>query len=275
MALSEQEELELLNIEIAMREKSQKPTSPLKAAVQQGIKATPGIGQAVGMSQEINKLPPEAQKALLVTGGAEIGLLGGPMASGAMAALAGGATEAAQNPATASKVISPILKTAINPTPQSVLETIQQVTTPEAKNFMKRRAVEAGTAAASGAALKAVRGVQAEGPFTAGMNKPGLVFKKTREKILEELGMAKNAARVGENAQEAGRLRRMLAIGQAGKVKLAEEAIEGLQKGSKMTNTQLLAYEEALGKVQSKGVLTLKLGLSAILSRSFNRSHTT
>lgn len=232
----------------------QQPTSsPLATAVKAGISAAPGIGPAMSLSDQFAKLPPTAQKAIMTSIGAEAGLPAGAMASGAAAATMGGLTEAAQNPSTAVKTIAPIIKTALSSTPQSVSDTVANVSSPAAQDFLKRRAVEGATAAASGGMLKAIRGVTAEGPVTSTIENPSLVLKSTRDKILNELGMAKGAARVGEDAQEASRLRRMLAIGQVGKVKLAEEAVDKVSNNVPMSNTQLLAYEEALGKVQTKG----------------------
>lgn len=239
--------------EIAYKTNKPSPTISNASVIAKGaMNSVPGISPALDLTSHFAKLSPEAQKAALTAAGAEIGLPAGPVASGAVAATMGGLSEASNNPSTAAKVLSPIVKTALAPTAQSVQDTMNQITSPEAKDFMKRRAVEAGTAAASGAILKGVRGVETEGPISAGIENPKVVFGATRKKILEELGLAKNSAMRGENLAEGQRLMRMLRS-PAGQGKLADEAIKAVEDGTKLSNTQLLAYEEALGKVQTKG----------------------
>ncbi len=207
-------------------------------------------------SAALAKLSPEAQRGVMTAAGAEIGLPAGPIASGTTAAAVGAMTEAAQNPKKAIGVMSPMVKTALAPTSENVLETMKQITQPGTGDFLKRRAAEFGTAAAGGALLKgAVRGAEVEGPISAGMNQPSLVFKSVRERILDELGLAKKAAMSDESISEGQRLMKMLRT-EGGRGKLADEAIKtvGEQGGLKgASNTQLMAYDEALGKVKAKG----------------------
>lgn len=258
MSLSSDEELELINIELALREKTKAESpaapkgSPITDMAKQVVQATPGIGQAVGMSDALSKLPPEGQRAVTTAAGAELGLPMGALASGAVAATAGGLTEAAQNPKAAVKAVAPVTQAIMAPTAENVLNTITSLTTPKAKEFAKRRAIEFGTAAASGAALKALRGVTASGPISAGVENPALVSGGVRNRILNELGVAKGQAMSGENLVEGQRLMKMLRS-PAGQGRLADEAIKAVEEGKKLSNTQLLAYEEALGKVQTKG----------------------
>lgn len=228
------------------------PPNPILAAAKTAINGNPLTGIVSQGSDVLSKMPPEAQRGIMTAAGAEIGLPAGPMASGAVSSAMGAMTEAAQNPKKAAQVLVPVLKTAILPTPANVLDTMKDITQPGSADFAKRRAEEFGTAAAGGAMLKGIRGVNVEGPVTAGMNQPGLVFKSVRERILDELGAAKGAAMKGEDLAEGQRLMRLLRT-PGGQGRLADEAIKAVEDGTRLSNTQLLAYEEALGKTQTKG----------------------
>lgn len=225
---------------------------PVMSAIKTAINSNPVTGILDQGSAALAKLPPEAQRGTMAAAGAEIGLPAGPIASGIVSAGAGGLMEAAQNPRKAGEVMTPIIKTALAPTSENVLNTMKEITQPGSGDFMKRRGVEFGTAAAGGAVLKGMRGMKVEGPITAGMENPSLVFKTVRERILNELGDAKAQAMTGESLSEGQRLMKMLRT-PGGQGKLADEAIKAVEQQSKLSNTQLLAYEEALGKTQTKG----------------------
>lgn len=213
----------------------------------------------VGAVNQFMNAPEAVQQGIMTGGGAMAGeAVAGPVGAGAGAAIGGGMAETMQNPQTALKYIKPLMNQALSPTPANVMSTVKTAKDgkEEIGEFAKRRGIEAATAAATSGVLKA--GAKwavgkPEGPFSAAFDSPSVVSKTVRGNILKELGAAKQAAKVGDDVAEASRLRRMLSIGQAGKVKLAEEAIENLQKGRPMSTTQLLAYKEALGKVGTKG----------------------
>lgn len=229
------------------------PPNPIMTAAKTALNGNPVTGLPAQGSEVMGKLPPEAQRGIMTAAGAEIGLPAGPVASGAASAAMGAMTEVAQNPKQAGQVLAPIIKTALSPTPENVLDTMKDITQPGTADFMKRRAVEFGTAAAGGALLKnGVRATAVDGPLSAGVNSPSLVFKTVRKRIMNELGDAKAAAMTGESLTEGQRLMRMLRT-PGGQGKLADEAIKAVENGSKLSNTQLLAYEEALGKTQTKG----------------------
>lgn len=96
------------------------------------------------------------------------------------------------------------------------------------------------------------KNVKAIGPFTAGLKDPSTILPGAFEKAGQELGNAKKLARMGENSQEAAKLRVMLQK-PAGVLNLAEEAKAALEAGKDIAVTKLLAYREALGKAQAEG----------------------
>lgn len=96
------------------------------------------------------------------------------------------------------------------------------------------------------------KGIKGKNPFTAGVKDPNTALLGNFEKVGEELAVLKRAARVGENAGEAKKLRMMLRKPN-GVITLAEEAKEALEAGKDIPVTRLLAYRQALGEAQSAG----------------------
>lgn len=204
------------------------------------------------VAKTIAKQDPEIQRGV-VSGMAALtpGMVTGPV----MAAGAGGAIDMANSPVARDVVVEGAKDVLKGNVGNAVMRGVKAVDENKegVKEFAKRRAEEFGTALIPAGLNAAASGVKAVGPVTAAMREPKLISGTVRQRIMAELGMAKEAARAGEDIAEASRLRRLLTIGQAGKVKLAEEAIEAVNSGKKLSNTQLLAYEEALGKTQTKG----------------------
>lgn len=110
----------------------------------------------------------------------------------------------------------------------------------------------AGTALEMMTPSLGTKNIKASNPFMAGVKEPSTALPGTFEKAGQELGAAKIAARSGENAADAARLRVMLQK-PAGVTKLAEEGKALLESGKDVPVTRLLAYREALGKVQAEG----------------------
>lgn len=96
------------------------------------------------------------------------------------------------------------------------------------------------------------KGIKARGPFTAGLKDPSTAIPGSFERAGQALNTARGAARAGESASEASRLRVMLQK-PAGVTKVAEEAKAALEAGKELTVTQLLAYKDALGQMQARG----------------------
>jgi len=113
-----------------------------------------------------------------------------------------------------------------------------------------------GRAAGTGLELltptASLAGVKATGPFTAGLKSPSSAIPGKFEEVAKSYSEAKQLTRLGESASEANRLRKMLGS-DAGTRKLADEAIVALQRTQEAEPTHLLAYREALGKMQAKG----------------------
>jgi hypothetical protein len=107
--------------------------------------------------------------------------------------------------------------------------------------------------ATMGGATNAAKGVKASGPFTAGLKDPSSVLPGSLSRAGDALGVAKTAARTGESAAEASRLRSLLLKGKQGVVKVAEEGKKAIEAGKDADVTQLLAYREGLGKAQAMG----------------------
>lgn len=111
---------------------------------------------------------------------------------------------------------------------------------------------------AAGMALEAYtsplsfEGIKATGPFTAGLKQPSSALPGALGRAGDELGAAKRLARVTEDTAEASRLRKMLSK-EGGVAKVADEAIKVLERTQHAETTHLLAYREALGRMQAKG----------------------
>lgn len=90
------------------------------------------------------------------------------------------------------------------------------------------------------------------------LENPSLVRGSVREKILKELAKSEEIAmkaevkETGQLANEATRLIRWSQTA-AGRRKLAEEAVDVVNKGGDISTQSLLAYEKALGDVASDG----------------------
>lgn len=114
----------------------------------------------------------------------------------------------------------------------------------------------ANAALTMGAGNEAFNNVKPTGPYTAALKEPEVALPGALNRAQMALGASKQAARVGEDAGEAARLRGMIDT-PGGVRKLANEAIKLVDGGAKaaedVSNTQLLAYREALGKMQAKG----------------------
>jgi hypothetical protein len=95
-------------------------------------------------------------------------------------------------------------------------------------------------------------GIKATGPFTAGLKMPSTALPGSLEKAGAELGAAKVAARAGEDAGVAKQMRMMLQTPK-GTLKLAEDGKAQLEGKKDIPMTKLLAYKEALGKMQAEG----------------------
>jgi hypothetical protein len=95
-------------------------------------------------------------------------------------------------------------------------------------------------------------GIEGKTPFTAGMKKPSTAFPFLFEDAGKEYGSAKTLARKGEDTRETFRLMKMLRS-DGGSGRLADEARSVLKSGKDVPVTNLLAYRDALGKMQSEG----------------------
>lgn len=94
--------------------------------------------------------------------------------------------------------------------------------------------------------------IKPTGPFTAGLKAPETALPGEFNAAGEALGKAKTAARAGEDIKDAARVRGLLSK-PAGVGKLAEEALTELKSGKDIPITRLLAYKEAVGKMQAEG----------------------
>lgn len=110
----------------------------------------------------------------------------------------------------------------------------------------------AGTAIEMMAPNLGTQGMKATSPFMAGVKDPGTALPGAFERAGQELGAAKTVARVGEDPREALRLRAMLSK-PAGIAKVAEEGLSAMKSGKDVSTTHLMAYREALGKMQQQG----------------------
>lgn len=95
-------------------------------------------------------------------------------------------------------------------------------------------------------------GMKAKTPFMAGIKDPGTALPGAMERAGSEYGISKTLARQGEDPKEALRLRMML-TSPSGTSKLAEEAMMKMRNGTDASVTHLLAYRDALGKMQAEG----------------------
>ena len=87
--------------------------------------------------------------------------------------------------------------------------------------------------------------------FKAGFVRPSTALPGEFERANEALGQARTASRAIDDVKEASRLRKMLATS-GGKAKLAEEGKKAIEAGSDLTASQLEAYNQAMGEMQSK-----------------------
>lgn len=238
----------------------QPPQQSMKDTVMDAIKNAAGgttIGGMVKTAQTINSLPAPVQRAAIGGAATAVGDLAGPPGAAAAAAGAGAMMDMAENPQKTAEVLAPLARTALSPTPANVASVGQMATSNQQgiEDFAKRRAIEAATAGGASALTKGFVGLAGKptGPISATFDNPSLASGGVRQQILTELGVSKDAAMAGDDLAEAARLRAMLGGGPAKNIKLAEEAIDAVKSGKDLTNTQLLAYEEALGKTQSRG----------------------
>lgn len=124
--------------------------------------------------------------------------------------------------------------------------------------LMRKEVIPARVGQVGGAAIEMMvpslgtANIKAKGPFTAGLKDPSTVLPGNFEKVGEELGKAKQLARLGEKTNDASRFRVMLQK-PSGVTKLAEEGKVALESGKDIPVTNLLAYKEALGKAQAEG----------------------
>lgn len=110
----------------------------------------------------------------------------------------------------------------------------------------------AGTALEMMAPSLGTKNIKADTPFKAGLKDPSSILPGAFEKVGKEYGSAKSIARMGENVADTTRLRVLLSK-PAGVAKVAEEGKAMMESGKEVSVTRLLAYREALGKMQAEG----------------------
>lgn len=261
MGLTPQEELELLNTEIAIKEKEQaEPQNNAKAELKllsdTAMNAVPGLKAAMALGNA----NPTVRRAITTGVGEEVGRLAGPVGSAAGAVTGSLAADAADNPETAMKVMGTALKSAIPgmqvQAAKETVDLVKDIDPVKAKEAIIDKAVLAGTAATmakiTGKAVKAVKGT--DSPASIAFQEPKLAFDKARKKVLAEFTrLKKNFIRVDEGGHIADMTAKVATPGQA--VEFVADGYRRIKDGSTaFTNTELIFLREASRKAsKAKG----------------------
>lgn len=109
-----------------------------------------------------------------------------------------------------------------------------------------------GMAIEAGAGPNPFETIKPTGPFTAGLSHPESAVPGALKESGKVVGETKDLARRLDDPAIAARLRRLLSS-PSGVSKVAEEGKAAVEAGKNSSVTELLAYRQALGAMQSKG----------------------
>lgn len=277
MALSEQEELELLLL-LEAEESTPEQPDPKPSLGQVAKEAIIQSSPITGAIEGVSDLPPTARRAALTTAGAAAGSTAGVAGAGLGGAIGGQIADLTERPESivaGLKKATGITSTAIF-SPGELVPKLTEAFGVIDQNVVKDQAIKGGIDFAFGL-MSGVAGVassvKATGPFTAAFKNPKLLFEKSRQAIFTKLNRLKGKLKVTQDPKYNELLKQASVKGKREDL-VVDLASRVVKNGVKKTSSaELVIGREAAGKVAASGGELGKRGfrLKKILSRELNR----
>jgi len=215
---------------------------------QQAIRGLSPIPGGVQAGQAFAQLPTGVQKAALTGAGGLIGAATPVPGGAAIGTAIGGAL--GELPEQVARIAPLIQQRGLR---GGLAEASRQVTPRQALQFGKRRGVEAAAGLIGGGVRAITKAIKASGPLTAVIRKPSIIFKKTQQKIFNNLKSIKGKLIADSSPRDIRQARRVLLESAKRKQDFLDETVTALNSGERVSGARLMSAREVSKELTKRG----------------------